>query len=164
MKLYCDGEAMAFEIIYHRHKDKVYSYLNKRVHDKIFVDDLFQSIFVKFHKSKELYKDDHPLAKWIYTISRSVLLDFLKKKKINTIELNDNITSNTIQDVDEVLFLDLDQEQNLSDREKEALKLRYYSDQDFDDISKKLKISSQNTRKIISRAIKKLRMKYKGVS
>ena len=49
MELYKNGENMAFEVIYLRHKDRVYSYLDKRLSDKNIIEDIFQSIFVKFH-------------------------------------------------------------------------------------------------------------------
>ena len=49
MELYMSGENMAFEMIYARHKDRVYSYLSKRLTNKDSIDDIFQCIFIKFH-------------------------------------------------------------------------------------------------------------------
>ena len=57
---------------------------------------------------------------------------------------------------------DLESEKQLSENEKSALKERYYSDKDFSEIAQILKTSESNTRKIISRGLKKLRVKYKG--
>ena len=57
---------------------------------------------------------------------------------------------------------DLESEKQLSEKEKSALKGRYYSDKDFSEIAQILKTSESNTRKIISRGLKKLRTKYKG--
>ena len=39
MQLYQNGEEMAFEVIYLRHKDRVFSYLSKRMVDKNLVED-----------------------------------------------------------------------------------------------------------------------------
>tara|TARA_R110002072_G_scaffold534_6_gene4083 strand:- start:256781 stop:257314 length:534 start_codon:yes stop_codon:yes gene_type:complete len=160
MELYKSGESMAFEVIYSRHKSRVYTYLYKRVSNKELVDDIFQSTFAKFHKSRHLYNSEYPLLKWLYTISKSVLLDSFKKNKMAFVELeekhmpiNDDIYESPI---------DIDSENNLSQNEKDALKLRYYSDQDFDEISKVLNTSEANSRKLVSRAIKKLKTKFQG--
>ena len=63
MELYKNGESMAFEVIYLRHKNRVYSYLDKRLFDKNMIDDVFQNTFVKFHKSRNLYSDKYPDVK-----------------------------------------------------------------------------------------------------
>ena len=162
MELYQSGENMAFEIIYSRYKDKVYAYVNKRLFDKNLVDDVYQSIFIKFHKSRQLYNNDYPLIKWIYTISRSELLDALKKNKVQFTELKDHQLVSDPESQQEIL--DLDTEKSLSSKEKEALKLRYYSEQDFSQISKILGTTEVNSRKLVSRGIKKLKTKFRGGS
>ena len=160
MELYKNGENMAFEVIYLRHKDRVYAYLDKRVADKNAIEDIFQSIFVKFHTSRHLYSSGHPLLKWIYTISRSELLDSVKKSKIKLVELNEDQLA--AQSKEQNNKLDLDSISTLSDKERHALKLRYYSEEDFSEISKVLKTSEANSRKLVSRGIKKLKTKLRG--
>ena len=162
MELYRNGEHMAFEIIYARHKDRVYSYLGKRLHDSLLIEDVFQNIFIKFHKSRNLYNSEHSLVKWIYTISRSELLDAIKKNKIVNVELKDELLY--CEPDNDKSSIDIDSEKILTEKEKEALKLRYYSDQDFKAISEELNTSQSNVRKIISRGIKKLKSKYLGGS
>lgn len=160
MELYKNGEDMAFEVIYSRHKDRVYAYLSKRISASDVIADTFQNIFAKFHKSRSLYNSEHALIKWIYTISRSELLDAMKKNKVALVALKDEhivaeseITGNPI---------DLDTIKSLSNKEKDALKLRYYSDEDFSGISKALNTSEANSRKLVSRGLKKLKEKLLG--
>ena len=160
MELYVQGEFKAFEVIYQRHKDKIYSYLTKRLNDKNSIEDVFQNIFIKFHKSKNNYDSNHPLMKWIYTISRSELLDHIKKKKVTEVEYKDFDVQ--ISKEEEVEKLDLSSESQLSQNEKKAINLKFYSDQDYEEISKSLQTSQANVRKIISRGLKKLRLKYNG--
>lgn len=160
MELYKNGENMAFEVIYLRYKDQIYAYLHKRLHDKNLIDDVFQSIFVKFHKSRYLYKSEHPLLKWIYTICRSELLDTLKKSKGNFVQLNDEpLITKPIKSENEV---NIDSIKSLTEKERLAIKLRYYSEDDFKDISKALNTSEANSRKLVSRGIKKLKDKLLG--
>ena len=160
MELYKNGENMAFEVIYLRHKDRVYSYLDKRLSDKNVIEDIFQSIFVKFHNSRHLYSSKYPLLKWIYTICRSELLDSIKRNKAKFIQLSEDQLSVEPTELNDKI--DLDSIKTLSEKEKQALKLRYYSEEDFIEISKALKTSEANSRKLVSRGIKKLKAKLLG--
>jgi RNA polymerase sigma-70 factor (ECF subfamily) len=160
MELYKNGENMAFEVIYLRHKDRVYSYLDKRLSDKNIIEDIFQSIFVKFHNSRHIYSSKHPLLKWIYTICRSELLDWVKKNKTKFVQLSEDQLSIEPTELNDKI--DLDSIKTLSEKEKQALKLRYYSEEDFIEISKALKTSEANSRKLVSRGIKKLKAKLLG--
>ncbi len=161
MELYKNGENMAFEVIYLRHKDRVYSYLDKRLSDKNVIEDIFQNIFVKFHNSRHIYSSEHPLLKWIYTICRSELLDSVKKsRKIKLVSINEDQLICETKEIDDKI--DLDSVKSLSEKEKLAIKLRYYSEEDFTDISKALKTSEANSRKLVSRGIKKLKAKLIG--
>ena len=160
MEFYKNGENMAFEVIYQRHKGRVYSYLNKRLVDKDCIEDIFQNIFIKFHNSRHLYNNKYPLLKWIYTICRSELLDSLKKNKVQFVSFDEKLfitelTKNTEK-------IDLDNINSLSKQEKQALKMRYYLDVDFSDISNALKTSEANSRKLVSRGIKKIKARLKG--
>ncbi|MBT4760970.1 MAG: sigma-70 family RNA polymerase sigma factor [Bdellovibrionaceae bacterium] len=163
MGLYQKGESLAFEAIYEKYQAHVYTYLQRRLTDKDIIHDIFQNIFVKFHKSKDNYDPKYPLLKWVYTICRSELLDHLKKKKVSYIEINPTHLA-TEPDASAESHIELAQEKSLSSTEKLALELRYYSDKDFSEISKLLNTSPANARKLISRGLGKLRLKYSGGS
>lgn len=161
MQNYQMGDLDAFNELYKRHKGKVYAYLKKRLPHSDQVDDLYQKVFVKFHKSRNLYQPKFDVLPWLYTIARSELLDSLKKKSIDTSTYNDHL--HALPELKEdVNSLDIEAEPSLSRNEKLALTQRYYQDKDFDEIALILQTSESNVRKIISRAIQKLKKKYKG--
>jgi RNA polymerase sigma-70 factor (ECF subfamily) len=160
MKLYVEGEERAFEVIYQRYNKYVYSYLGKRVFDQSALQDLYQEVFIKFHSSKELYNPKHPLIKWVYVISKSILLDHLKKRKPHFVELEDQHIE--VEQLQRVKGLDLDAQKELSEKEREAIKLRYLSEEEFIEISKQLQTTEANSRKLVSRGLKKLRKKFDG--
>ena len=156
--LYQEGNHQAFQVLYDRHKGKVYGYLQKRLTDRDAVDDLFQSIFTKLHKSRQQYGAKFPFVKWLYTICRSELIDHLRKprpKEAPLVEVETAIATVTQS-------FDIAGEDLLSDKEKKALQLRYESDQEFHAIAHALETSESKARKIISRGIQKLRKKYGG--
>jgi RNA polymerase sigma-70 factor (ECF subfamily) len=160
MELYQNGDERAFSVIYERHKNKVFSYLHKRIQDPDLVDEVFQSCFVKFHKARHQYDSKYKLEQWLYTICRSELLDALKKPQLQTTELNEDFHS--FEKESPSSPLDIESENSLNEKEKAALQLRYFSEESFFEISKKLETSESNARKIISRALAKLRTKYAG--
>lgn len=160
MKLYQKGENMAFEVIYSRNKGRIYSYLNKRMSDDSAIDEVFQNILLKFHNSRMSYDSKYPLGKWIFTISRSELLDFKKKRKFVYEDLKDEHLVSEVQDARD--NVDLNDVKNLSEKEKNAISLRYYSEKDFLEISRLLDVTESNVRKLISRGLKKVRLKYIG--
>jgi RNA polymerase sigma-70 factor (ECF subfamily) len=159
MLLYQDGDQLAFNEIYLRHNSRVFSYLERRIHNKNELDDVYQKVFVKFHRSRHLYKKKYEVLPWLYTIARSELLDFFKKKKVETVEFKEDAFT---QEETKIEGIDLHEEKNLSDKERTAIEHRYLKDQDFEEISKILETSQSNVRKIISRGLAKLRTKYKG--
>ena len=142
--------------------NRIYSYLVKRLSSRDLADEVFQNVFAKLHKSRELYDSKHIFAKWIYTISKSELIDCYRKnaRSIQASDLNpDDLCSPEPQNIDVSPYTD---HKNLNEMEKQALQLRYMDDQDFSEISRILETGEANSRKIISRALKKLRSFYGG--
>jgi len=152
MNLYAEGEYDAFKVLYKRYKAKIYSYINRKVFDSDMREEVFQNIFMKLHKTRGLYNDDFLFAQWIYTIARTSVLDFLKKRKIETVEFFEIASDNETLDVE----IDLS---SLSQKEKSVIELKYFSDQDYEEIAKQLNLTNSNVRKIASRAITALRKK-----
>jgi len=161
MKLYQNGEVQAFNEIYRRHKGRVYTYIYRRIRNTHQVNDLFQAAFLKFHKTKDLYNPKYPLMSWLYTITRSELIDSIRKNKTTEVVLDD-ISSEHIQG--ETIEFDLSQESSLTQPEVQAIKLRYIDEKDYEEIASHLKCSQSNSRKLVSRALQKLREKYVGGS
>ena len=157
MELYLKDEHLAFDVIYKRYKSNIFSYLSKRLSNSIVIEEVFQNTFIKFHRFREKYDFNYPLLAWIYTLTRSEMLDYIKKNKIHYSELKDELTPIMTENKDSLVEVDLE---SLNQNEKNAIKLRYYEDKDFDEISKILNTSQSNSRKIISRAVKKLKKKY----
>jgi DNA-directed RNA polymerase specialized sigma24 family protein len=93
------------------------------------------------------YSSDYAFIKWLFTISKSEVADYFKYKKSVFIQFNEEAIS-TISEFTPEIDIELDSLNNLSSNEKKALKLRYYSENDFQEISKALGTSKANARKI----------------
>jgi RNA polymerase sigma-70 factor, ECF subfamily len=157
MQSYQNGSKSAFDILFERHSGRVYGFLLNRISKKKEAEDLLQEVFFKLHRSKHLYNSTLPFAPWLFSISRSVLLDFAKKKNLeDPVEMSefDKIaayeTAVTRHDVEELVA-------SLPQAQSEALSLRVYDDKTFEEIAFRLSTSPENARQLVSRGINKIR-------
>ena len=163
MSLYKEGENMAFEALYSRHAKTVYSYLRRRIAGEFEIDEIHQNVFFKLHRNRSKYLPKYHFLKWLYTICRWELLDFIKRKNINLIPFDENNFHQATNEVNDGK-IDIENSKNHSDNEKKALILKFYSDYDYEEISKILGLSQASTRKLLSRGVAKLKAKYQGGS
>ncbi len=161
--MYAQGDYGAFEELYKRHKKRVYSYLYTRVKQKNVVDEIFQNIFLKIHKSRKKYNSKYLFLKWMYTISHSVMVDYFKYKKAKFIEFDEEKNYGDLNEKSDERLI-LEDIETLNENEKKVIKFRIYENKDYDEISELLGTSNSNIRKIFSRGIGKIRKKLIGVS
>lgn len=160
MESYQLGSAAAFDILFERHSPRVFGYLAKRLVQKKEAEDLLQEVFFKLHRSKHLYNTTLPFSPWMFSITRSVLLDFARKKN-----LEDPVDGS---EFDQMPLVETESpKQDLSDAlealpqsQKQAVSLRVYDEQTFEEIASRLSTSPENARQLVSRGIKKLRQAF----
>jgi len=157
MQSYQAGSAIAFDILFERHSGRVFGFLSKRLFKKKEAEDLIQEVFFKLHRSKHLYNSTLPFSPWLFSITRSVLLDFAKKKNLE--DPTDTASFDKIA-ADETSEVEHDLEGHVSalpQAQSEALSLRVYEDKTFEEIASRLSTSPENARQLVSRGIKKLK-------
>jgi len=159
MKAYQSGSVDAFNELYDRYRDRVYGYLAKRVGSESDRDDVFQATFLKLHRSRHRYSDRFSFAQWIFTITRSVFLDYMKSKdKLEALgEPHLEGVAGDLAPPSEMFSV---QFQNVSDRQQTALKMRYAEGLEFEEIAKRMNSKANTIRQLISRAVRKLRRAY----
>lgn len=160
MRLYQDGDEMAFEILYIRHSTKINSFLIKKVGDGALASDLLQETFYKLHQSRNTYNSNFPFLPWIFTITKNVLFDNLRKvkKRVQAIPLNEEILNQSTEQIEEEKIEILESALNsLTENQKKALTLRYLDDWSFEAIAQTLNTSTSNSRKLVSRGVMSLK-------
>jgi RNA polymerase sigma-70 factor (ECF subfamily) len=157
MEAYQQGDDIAFAVLYRRHSPKIYGYLVNSLRDGPFVDDVFQAVFLKLHRTRAHYDPAFPFLPWLFTVCKSVMIDAIRKKKSILEETNeDALDQAEAQDQrSEVSLPDLGR---LPGTQRKAVELRYGQDLSFEEISKRLETSPANVRQLISRALKRLRV------
>jgi len=153
---YMEGEYPAFEVLYSRHKSRVYCYVKKRIRDQGSQEEVFQNIFLKLHRFREKFDPKFLFLQWLYTISKSEVIDFLRRKKITQVPFEERYE---LGEIDKTSFegLDIIEKSNLGKTEKQAIILRYLQEEDYNTIARILDVKETYARKIVSRGLGKLK-------
>jgi RNA polymerase sigma-70 factor (ECF subfamily) len=164
MVLYQSGASEAFQVLYRRHSAKIYGFLRRRVWNDERAAELFQEAFLKMHRSKQLYNKALPALPWMFSVTRSVLIDGLRSdqraKREKEFVSQDSHGEASVASVASV-STDAPEIANFLDRltpdQRKAIELRYVDEKTFEQVAATLETSAQNARKIISRALAKLK-------
>ena len=152
------------EQVFLEYKSKIDRYITEKgvmLSDR---DDIFSEILLKAtHQAALDNSAKISVCTWIYTITRSIVINYFKKRKEKY-----PLTESQPSDFDLEGRVELETELSelarhlarLPEREKRVIVLRLYGDMEYREIAKAMNVSEVNARKIYSRALKKLRMSY----
>jgi RNA polymerase sigma factor (sigma-70 family) len=155
MLAYQLGDENAFRELYSRHSSRLFGFLRSKVRDEVKARDIFQSTFLKLHKSRARYNPAFPFTPWLFTICRNELLDALKKER-RSIE-------DSVAQVPERPNMGPESQANigiLNASQQQALAMRFADNSSFEEIARALETSPANARQIVSRAVRALRSLY----
>jgi len=159
IELICEDHLEAFEQLYNRYVDRIYTFLKAKVSEEL-AQDLTQVCFMKIHSSAKTYNPAYPAAAWIYTIAKNLVHDEFRKNKRHR-ELNleyqlqlDASKNLTTQELWGELKPHLEQ---LEETQQRLILWRYYEGREFDEIATYLSVTSVNARQLVSRALRSLK-------
>lgn len=84
-KMVTEGNSAAFDTLFARHSDAIYTMLLKFTGNSDDVDDLIQEAFMKAYLKIGLYDPKYDFGAWIYTIARNTFVDFSRSRKSNAL-------------------------------------------------------------------------------
>lgn len=155
----------AFRELVHRHLDLVYSAALRRLRgDAHGAADVVQHVFVALARQAAALSRHAVLPAWLYATTRNVAIDHARaerRRKAREQEAHamHELTSNSAPPADwEQLRPLLDEAMDeLGDREREAVLLRFFARQPFAEIGRTLHLSEDAARMRVERALDKLR-------
>lgn len=161
MRAYAEGDVEAFQLLYKRHKARVFGFLVAKLKNRPEAEEVFQEAFAKLHIHRLKYRKDAPFLAWLFTIVRNSLVDHIRKQntrgkylELSPEAVNDAMTEQrTSQDVGEVIA----ELSSLTSEQRMLLSMRFNDELSFAEIAESMSISQPNARKMVSRAIQKLR-------
>ena len=93
MRLFQAGETQAFELLVQRIERPLYFYILRLIGDEEQAKDILQEALLKVIRSVQRYDGKSKVKSWIYTISRNVCIDQLRKRKNRMISLDQPVGS-----------------------------------------------------------------------
>ena len=155
-------QSKALESFYRETAHVVFSYCRKKGLSSQDSEDIVQIAYSQIYNKRYKYNPDYSPMAWLFIITKSEAKDYRKKSAIYGdyikdyelfAELSQNTSTNPTHQ-QESQELDLS---SLSDKEKMAVDLRYFAEKEFSEIAEALGLTETNVRKIISRAVQKLK-------
>src|SRR5258708_30897285 len=112
------GDDKAFAKLLQRYKRPVYHMILKMVRNVDDAEDLMIESFAKAFRSLHRFKKDFTFSTWLFRIATNNTIDFIRKKKLNTLSIENTYTD----DNDESVSIDVE-DANLNPQE-DAIKLQ----------------------------------------
>jgi RNA polymerase sigma factor (sigma-70 family) len=90
---FIEGDQNSLEILIHRHKSRVYSYILLIVKKQDLAEDIFQETFIKVIRSlkRGKYVENGKFVSWVLRISHNLIIDHFRKEKLQGTVSNDSL-------------------------------------------------------------------------
>lgn len=160
-----NGDTDAFGRLYTELYKPLYRYVFSKSFNKDVAEDICQQVFLKFYEAIPRYESNKTPLAYLFTIAKHLLINLNQKKTFLPFdeELLLGYDDTNIDILDEVHTQKLAQSINeylphLSDDEQEVIRLYFYAELSYKEISNILHKEEASLRKIKERALKKLRI------
>jgi RNA polymerase sigma-70 factor (ECF subfamily) len=160
MQLYAASNRAAFEILYERYSRKILGYLLKKVKNKDLAEDLLQTFFHNLHKVRTTFNPQFKLEAWFFTMAHNLIASHYRqqvseKKMLQSLE--PAAMENTGEEGEVDFSAIREAMEKLPKNQRDAIALRYFHADSFQTIAQKLDKKEDNIRKLVSRALARLR-------
>ena len=85
------GDQKAYADLMDRYRDAIYFMLLKMVNNKSDAEDLTLEAFGKAFKNIHQYTPNYAFSTWLFKIATNNCIDFIRKRKANTISIDQNV-------------------------------------------------------------------------
>ena len=153
---FINGNSEAVEVLIHRYKNRVFTYIYFTVKNQHLAEDIFQDTFVKVIKSLQegKYQDNGRFVSWVMRIAHNLVIDHYRhEKQLNTCSNNNNeidlfnSTKYSEDTIEQVMVSNqvLDDVRKLVDElppdQREIILLRHYGGLSFKEIAEQTNVS-----------------------
>lgn len=156
VRQFISGDTSGIEILIHRHKTKLFTYISMYIRDKSLAEDIFQETFLKVINSLRAgkYKDNGKFLSWVMRIAHNLIIDHFRREKQTKLLSNDAYETDILNskklsesNIEEVLVksqIESDVRSlllSLPEDQREVVMLRHYSSLSFKEIADQTGVS-----------------------
>lgn len=150
-----EKDQQAYATLMKRYKKAVYFMVLKMIRDTDDAEDLTMEAFAKAFRNLHKFKKDYTFSTWLFRIATNNTIDFIRKKKLKTMSLNNTLTDDGGNSVN----IDVEDDDNnpqdefiksqriemvrvfvdkLPAKYRKLVKLRYFDELSYDEIAEEL--------------------------
>ncbi len=171
------GDRRAFETLYHKYQNQIYGTLAQRISDRDTVDDLMQDTFFRAYRSLHTFKGQAAFSTWLTQIALNVYRSHLRSQQVrqNWVYQTEDpeVVRNVIRDIIPGTLPDQIVEkreriqlvhksiQNLPERYRKAMWLRYVMDWSYEEITQALRVPLGTVKTWLCRARRQLKSEFR---
>ena len=171
------GDRRAFETLYHKYQSQIYGTLAQRISDRDTVDDLMQDTFFRAYRSLHTFKGQAAFSTWLTQIALNVYRSHLRSQQVrqNWVYQTEDpeVVHNVLRDLIPGALPDQIVEkreriqlvhksiQNLPERYRKAMWLRYVMDWSYEEITQALRVPLGTVKTWLCRARRQLKSEFR---
>ena len=150
-----DNDEKAYAELMNRYRKPVYHMILKMVKNSDDAEDLTIEAFAKAFKNLTKFNPDYTFSTWLFRIATNNCIDFIRKKKLDTLSINSTFTDDNGENVGiDIKDTNLNPQELAINKQKIEImrtvvtqlppkyqvlvRLRYFNELSYDEISKEL--------------------------
>ena len=164
------GEQNAYAELVNRYQSYVFTLTLRMIKSREDAEEVAQDVFIKAYRSLADFRGESKFSTWLYTITTTTSITFLRKKKLDIHSLDDEKVFETADNRDSGFSANLVEQKSrvrmvnqaialLSPDDAEIITLFYKAEQNLEEISKILRLETNTVKVRLHRARTRLKDK-----
>jgi RNA polymerase sigma factor (sigma-70 family) len=164
------GEQSAYAELVNRYQNYVFTLILRMIKSREDAEEIAQDVFVKAFRSLADFRGESKFSTWLYTITNTTSITFLRKKKLEVHSLDNEKVFEVADSKDSGLRANLVEQKSrvnmvneaiamLSPDDAEIITLFYKAEQNLEEISRILRLETNTVKVRLHRARTRLKEK-----
>lgn len=164
------GDQSAYALLVEKYQNYVFTLVLRFTENREDAEEISQDVFVKAYRSLADFRGESKFSTWLFTITRTSCLSFLRKKKLHTQSLDDERTGLQLENRESAWNANPVEQKSkhamlnraitlLSPNDAQVLNLFYKGDQTLEEIGKIIGLDPNTVKVKLHRARHRLREK-----
>ena len=162
-----NGDTIAADTIIKRYYDEIYTFLCRKIGNKIEAQDVAQIVFIKLINNIDSYKEQGKFKNYLFKMAVNASNDYFRKtsnhssiEEISKLESTDKTPIEKLEHTEKVELI-RNGLNSLPDYQRDVIIMNIYHGLKFDDISQIMKSNLSSTKSRYQQGIKKLKIIFK---
>ena len=123
ISLVLKGDQNAYSILVDRYKNYVFTIVLRYIKSREDAEEVAQDVFIKAYRSLAAFKGDAKFSTWLYTVTTTTCITFLRKKKLEVHSLDNEKVFEVADSVDSGMSANQIEQKSKVNMVNEAIKM-----------------------------------------